>query len=95
MSSSGQPKADSRQQVIKAIRGTRDILPPDVALWQQVGARSLYIVPLVAGDRTIACLTLVDVKSGNRFTPEMRTLAQRFPKDPHGQKATARVAGDL
>jgi len=49
-----------------------------IALWQQVGARSLYIVPLVAGDRTIASLTLVDVHSGNRFTPEMRTLAQRF-----------------
>ncbi len=49
-----------------------------IALWQQVGARSLYIVPLVAGDRTIAALTLVDVHSGNRFTPEMRTLAQRF-----------------
>ena len=49
-----------------------------IALWQQVGARSLYIVPLVAGDRTIASLTLVDVQSGHRFTPEMRTLAQRF-----------------
>jgi len=49
-----------------------------IALWQEVGARSLYIVPLVVGDRTIASLTLVDVKSGNRFTPEMRTLAQRF-----------------
>ena len=49
-----------------------------IALWQQVGARSLYIVPLVAGDRTIASLTLVHVHSGHRFTPEMRTLAQRF-----------------
>ncbi|HTK54738.1 MAG TPA: ATP-binding protein [Gemmatimonadaceae bacterium] len=49
-----------------------------IALWQEVGARSLYIVPLVVGDRTIASLTLVDAKSGNRFTPEMRTLAQRF-----------------
>jgi len=49
-----------------------------IALWQQVGARSLYIVPLVAGDRTIASLTLVDVQSGHRFTPEMRMLAQRF-----------------
>ena len=48
------------------------------ALWRTVGARSLYIVPLVAGDRTIAALTLVDVKSANRFTPEVRTLAQRF-----------------
>ena len=52
--------------------------PEAIALWQEVGARSLYIVPLVAGDRTIASLTLVDVHSGNRFTPEMRTLAQRF-----------------
>ena len=52
--------------------------PEALALWREVGARSLYIVPLVAGDRTIASLTLVDVNSGDRFTPEMRTLAQRF-----------------
>ena len=49
-----------------------------IAVWHEVGARSLYIVPLVIGDRTVAALTLVDVKDGNRFTPEMRTLAQRF-----------------
>jgi PAS domain S-box-containing protein len=49
-----------------------------IALWRQVGARSLYIVPLVVGDRTIGALTLVDVKDGSRFTPEMRTLAQRY-----------------
>ena len=49
-----------------------------IPLWQKVGVRSLYIVPLVVGDRTIASLTLIDVTSGHRFTPEMRTLAQRF-----------------
>jgi len=49
-----------------------------IALWHEVGARSLYIVPLVVGDRTVAAISLVDVKDGNRFTPEMRTLAQRF-----------------
>ncbi len=49
-----------------------------IALWREVGARSLYIVPLVVGDRTVAALTLLDVKGGNRFTLEMRTLTQRF-----------------
>jgi len=49
-----------------------------IALWREVGARSLYIVPLVVGDRTVAALTLLDVKGGNRFTPEARALAQRF-----------------
>ena len=44
MSSSGQPKADNRQATIKAVRGTRDILPPDTALWQQVedAARQVF-----------------------------------------------------
>jgi len=49
-----------------------------IALWQEVGARSLYILPLVVGDRTVAALTLVDVTSGDRFTAEVRALAQRF-----------------
>jgi PAS domain S-box-containing protein len=49
-----------------------------LTLWRTVGARSLYIVPLVAGDRTIAALTLVDVNRGDRFTSEARILAQRF-----------------
>jgi signal transduction histidine kinase len=49
-----------------------------VALWGLIGARRLYIVPLVVGERTVGALTLVDVTSGNRFTPEMRTLAQRY-----------------
>jgi PAS domain S-box-containing protein len=49
-----------------------------IALWREVAARSLYIVPLVVGDRTVAALTLLDVKAGNRFTPETRTLAERF-----------------
>ena len=35
-------------------------------------------MPLVAGDRTIGALTLVDVKDSSRFTPEMRTLVQRY-----------------
>ena len=49
-----------------------------LTLWRTVGARCLYIVPLVAGDRTIAALTLVDVNRGDRFTSEARILAQRF-----------------
>jgi PAS domain S-box-containing protein len=49
-----------------------------IALWRLIGARSSYIVPLMVGDRTIGALTLVDVKDSSRFTPEMRTLAQRY-----------------
>jgi PAS domain S-box-containing protein len=49
-----------------------------IPLWREVGARSLYIVPLAVGNRTVAALTLLDVTGGNRFTPETRTLAERF-----------------
>jgi hypothetical protein len=49
-----------------------------IILWRAVGARCLYIVPLVVGDRTIGALTLVDVKDSSRFTPEMRALVQRY-----------------
>ena len=50
-----------------------------IAVWRELGARSLYIVPLMVGDRTIGALTVLDLDAaGTRFTPEMRTLAQRF-----------------
>jgi PAS domain S-box-containing protein len=50
-----------------------------IAVWRELGVRSLYIVPLTVGDRTIGALTVLDLgAAGTRFTPEMRTLAQRF-----------------
>ncbi len=53
--------------------------PDAIALWGQLRVRSLYIVPLTVGDRTTGALTLLDLGTqGGRFTPESRTLVQRF-----------------
>ena len=50
-----------------------------VALWRGLGVRSLYIVPLAAGGRTLGALTLVDLgQRGKLFTPDARALAQQF-----------------
>jgi PAS domain S-box-containing protein len=50
-----------------------------VRLWQALSVRSMYIVPLVIGGRTLGALTLLDLGARDgRFTADARTLAQRF-----------------
>ena len=55
--------------------------PDAIALWRELGARSLYVVPLAVGDRTIGAMTLLDLGAkSHRFTPEARTLIQQFAR---------------
>ncbi len=42
----------------------------------RAGIRSLMVVPLVAGDRTLGALTLATIESGRRYTPSDLALAR-------------------
>lgn len=52
--------------------------PSAVAAWQALGARSLLIVPLVAGDETLGALTLIIVDPQRGITAETSALALKF-----------------
>ena len=52
-----------------------------IALWRELGTRSLYVIPLAVGERTIGAMTLLDLGAkSHRFTPEARTLIQQFAR---------------
>ena len=52
-----------------------------VALWRQLGARALYVVPLAIGERMVGALTLVDVSGrADRFSADMRSLIGEFAR---------------
>ena len=50
-----------------------------IPLWKSLGLRSVYVVPLIVGDRTLGALTLLDLgDQEHRFSVEGRTLAGQF-----------------
>jgi PAS domain S-box-containing protein len=88
------PTWDSPSPVVDVLRRGKPELVPQVddewfatheeysgaiGLWESLGVRAMYIVPLAVGDRTLGAVTLLDLgRVGARFTPETRTLAQQF-----------------
>jgi PAS domain S-box-containing protein len=62
--------------------------------WLELGVKSLYIVPLTVGDRTLGALTLLDL--GNqpaRFTADARGLAEKFARSAALALENARLYG--
>jgi len=58
-----------------------ELHPEAIALWQLLGIRSLYTVPLAIGDRMVGALTLLDLGIRNdRFTAEARALIEKFAR---------------
>jgi PAS domain S-box-containing protein len=50
-----------------------------IALWRELGVRSLFVVPLAVGDRAFGALTLLDLGDrAERFAPDSRTLIKQF-----------------
>jgi PAS domain S-box-containing protein len=49
-----------------------------VAAWQRLGAHSLLILPLMAGDEVYGALTLIAVDPARRFNADLRALAETF-----------------
>ena len=56
------------------VRGARD--PRHLELLRALGMRSAMIVPLIARERVIGTLTLVDAESGRRFTEKELSVAE-------------------
>lgn len=46
--------------------------------WRELGAASMYILPLTAGDHTLGALTLISVDPQRQFTPDRRALAHKY-----------------
>ena len=51
--------------------------PKAIALWRAAGVRSMLVVPLVLGERTVGAVTLLSM-NGRPFSPDVRTLAEKF-----------------
>jgi PAS domain S-box-containing protein len=49
-----------------------------LTLWRAIGARSMFIVPLVVGERSLGALTLLIWKREREFGTDVRALAQKF-----------------
>jgi PAS domain S-box-containing protein len=59
--------------------GAHEEFADAIAQWRALAVRAMYIVPLAVGERTLGAVTLLDLgRTGGRFTPEARTLAQQF-----------------
>jgi PAS domain S-box-containing protein len=89
---SGIPRVISTGEVQLAQDITEELLsaaaedPEHLALLREVGFRSVLIVPLLAGGRTIGALSLVLTSEARRFTPADVTLAEEL-----GRRAGAAV----
>jgi PAS domain S-box-containing protein len=52
-----------------------------IALWEQLSARTVYMVPLSIGERTVGALTLFDFAGRtDRFSPDARSLIADFAR---------------
>jgi PAS domain S-box-containing protein len=90
------PTWDSPSLVVDVLRRGRPELVPRVdadwiaaneehadaiALWERLGARSVYVVPLAIGDRTVGALTLLDAGArADRFSADARSLIGEFAR---------------
>ena len=46
--------------------------------WHALGAHSMLVLPLATGEQSLGALTLLAVDPARRFTPDARTLAEKF-----------------
>lgn len=46
--------------------------------WRELGTKSLFILPLTAGDHTLGSLTLISIDEQRQYTPDRRALAQKY-----------------
>jgi PAS domain S-box-containing protein len=67
--------------------------PANIPHWQALGARSLLIVPLVAGDDAFGALTLVAADPSREFSADVRLLADKFAATAARTLENARLYG--
>jgi PAS domain S-box-containing protein len=98
---------DSPSPIIDAIRRKRREVVPAVddewldasedattiPHWRALGARSLLIVPLVAGDEAFGALTLIAADQTREFSADVRMLADKFAATAARTLENARLYG--
>jgi Osmosensitive K+ channel histidine kinase len=98
---------DSPSPIIDAIRRKRREVVPAVddewldasedattiPHWRALGARSLLIVPLVAGDEAFGALTLIAADQAREFSADVRMLADKFAATAARTLENARLYG--
>jgi PAS domain S-box-containing protein len=52
--------------------------PESLSRWRRLGARSMLVVPLTAGDRTLGAVTLLALNGRPSFGADTRVLAEKF-----------------
>jgi signal transduction histidine kinase len=68
--------------------------PDAIAGWLELGVKSLYMVPLTVGDRTLGALTLLDLGDRpGRFAADARGLAETFARSAALALENARLYG--
>jgi PAS domain S-box-containing protein len=98
---------DSPSPIVDAIRRKRREFVPTlddewleaneddamIPFWRRLGAHSLFIVPLIAGDEAFGALTLVATDPARQYTAEARTLADKFAATAATTLENARLYG--
>lgn len=67
--------------------------PAAIPYWRGLGAHSLLIVPLTAGETTFGAITLVAVDQARRFSPDRRALAEKYASTAATALENARLYG--
>ena len=67
--------------------------PANIPHWRALGARSLLIVPLVAGDEAFGALTLISTDLAREFSADVRLLADKFAATAARTLENARLYG--
>ncbi|HEX8944654.1 MAG TPA: ATP-binding protein [Gemmatimonadaceae bacterium] len=67
--------------------------PANIPHWRALGARSLLIVPLVAGDEAFGALTLIATDPAREFSADVRLLADKFAATAARTLENARLYG--
>jgi PAS domain S-box-containing protein len=67
--------------------------PAMIPAWRALGAHSLVILPLVAGDEAFGALTLIAVDPAREFTADALTLADKFAATAATTLDNARLYG--
>lgn len=67
--------------------------PANIPHWRALGARSLLIVPLVAGDEAFGALTLIATDLAREFSADVRLLADKFAATAARTLENARLYG--
>jgi PAS domain S-box-containing protein len=67
--------------------------PAAIPHWRALGAHSLLIVPLTAGETTLGAITLVAVDPTRRFSADRRALAEKYASTAATAIENARLYG--